>query len=102
MALLKQIKQPNGITLGYHRIYGITSNPTDQTSISVTSYVDADGRKAEKEWLASDDHSQPMDVYMSTKLYDLDYRDGMTLADAYAYLLTLPAFSGATDAGTAE
>lgn len=90
MALYKQIKQEDGVTTSYHRIFFMMSVVNKHVSIAVMSYVDEDSRENEKEKTMT----QP---YQKTVTYETDYDQNMTIETAYAYLKTLPQFEGATD-----
>ena len=91
MALYKPIKQDNGITLSYHRVWSVQSTINRHSSIAVKSYVDEESRKTENE----------MDVdkapYTKVVTYETDYIENMTAEAAYEYLKTLPIFEGATN-----
>lgn len=95
MALIKDITLGNGVTVKYHRVVRIEGFPGVQTNIEVASYCSEGGRSAEKESIESPSLDRPA-PYISTSYFHTDYVDGMTVGAAYAYLLTLPEFSGAT------
>lgn len=90
MALLKEIKQSDGVVTKYHRILFITSTINKQNSIAVLSYVDDEAREGEKENI----FSQP---YVKSVTYETDYTEDMTISSAYDFLKTLEIFEGATD-----
>ena len=90
MALYKDVKQDNGITLSYHRILYLTITTNRQNSIVICSYVDGAARLAEK----TGGLTQP---YTNCITYQTDYSPSMTVELAYEYLKTLPEFAGATD-----
>jgi hypothetical protein len=50
MALNKTIVSKNGVTLTYHRISLVNVQVNQQITILVESYIDADGRKKEKDY----------------------------------------------------
>lgn len=90
MALNKPIRQKNGVTTSYHRIIYLTFTTNQHNSIAVTSYVDEPCRLEEKE-------NADYRPFMEGKTYETEYDESMTIASAYAFLKTLPEFSGATD-----
>lgn len=83
MALLKDIKQDNGITTSYHRILYVEQWTNSHVSIAVQSYIDGSFRFHEEH------------PYSTAKTYETDYVENFTIQDAYAYLKTLPEFEGA-------
>jgi hypothetical protein len=90
MALYKSIRQNDGVTTNYHRILYVTKTVNRQNSIAVLSYVDEIARNDERGSI----QSQP---YSKAITYETAYDDNMTVADAYAYLKTLPTFETAED-----
>lgn len=101
MALIKDITLGNGVTVKYHRVVRIEGFPGVQTNIEVASYCSADGRDNEKAAREAPSLDAPA-PYISTSYFNCDYVDGMTVGAAYAYLLSLPEFSGAvSDEGEA-
>ena len=90
MALFKEIRQSDGVTTNYHRIVFLMQTVNRQNSIAVLSYVDEISREDEKTNVLA----QP---YQKSITYETDYNENMTVADAYAYLKTLPEFEGAVD-----
>lgn len=88
MALLKPIKQENGVTTSYHRILFLQSMINSHTSIAVLSYIDEEGRQSE---------AQGSSPYKTAITYEKEYVENMAIEDAYAYLKTLPEFEGAED-----
>lgn len=94
MALMKEIEQANGIVLSYHRIASVSSQVNEGTSIVVVSYISQQKRDDERSSLEA---GEPMDVFMESKIYQTDYRDGMTAEEAYNYIKTVPDFEGSSD-----
>ena len=90
MAIYKSIRQDDGVTTSYHRILYVTKTVNRQNSIAVLSYVDEMARNDEKGSVLS----QP---YSKAVTYETTYDDNMTIANAYAYLKTLPIFENAED-----
>lgn len=88
MALYKEITQEDGVTTNYHRIFFVDSIINSHTSIAVLSYVKEDIRSAEK------DGSIEL-AYKKAKTYEIDYKENMTVEEAYEFLKTLPEFEGA-------
>lgn len=95
MALLKAIKQSNGIVLTYHRIANIKNVVNDKTYLDVISYIDKEEREKEQNQPKYSPNKQ--DVYKVSKLYNLPYNDTLTIEDAYEYLKTLEEFEGSED-----
>ena len=91
MALIKEIRQNDGVTTNYHRILFLTQTVNRQNSIAVLSYVDGEVRENEKD----NTLSQP---YQKAVTYETAYDPSMTIETAYDYLKTLPQFEGAVDA----
>ena len=90
MALLKSIKQEDGVITKYHRILYVMTTTNRQNSIAVLSYIDDVSRESEKE----NTIAQP---YQKAITYETDYDPNMTIETAYDYLKTLPQFEGAED-----
>ena len=90
MAIYKSIRQDDGVTTSYHRILYVTKTVNRQNSIAVLSYVDEMARNDEK-------GSVLIQPYSKAVTYETAYDDNMTIANAYAYLKTLPIFENAED-----
>lgn len=88
MALQKEIRQDNGIVTQYHRVFFIQSIINRHTSIAVLSYVDEPSREME---------DTDMPPYKAAITYETDYKENITVEEAYGYLKTLPEFEGAED-----
>lgn len=87
MALIKEIKQKDGVTTNYHVVSYVSSNIGVNTIVSATSYIDeASAREA---------MAGSFEPYRKSETYQLPYDEGMTKARAYEYLLTLAKFEGA-------
>lgn len=95
MALLKAIKQQNGVVLNYHRIADIKNVVNDKTYIGVLSYVDEEEREKEKKQ-PKYSPNKPQ-IYVVSLLIPVEYNDTLTIEDAYEYLKTLPEFEGSED-----
>lgn len=90
MALLKPIRQDDGVITNYHRILFIQITTNKQNSIAVLSYVDNESR--------SNDGMDPTIIpYKQSVTYEVPYDESMTVESAYDYLKTLPQFEGAED-----
>ena len=87
MALIKEIKQADGVTTNYHVVSYMSSNIGMNTIVSATSYID---EASAREAMAGS--SAP---YRKSETYQMPYDEGMTKARAYEYLLTLAKFEGA-------
>ena len=90
MALMKAIRQEDGVTTNYHRVLYIQITTNRQNSIAVLSYVDSEARESEK--------AAFMQPYSKSITYETEYDPNMTIESAYGYLKTLPEFEGATNA----
>ena len=95
MALLKAIKQNNGIVLNYHRISDIKNIVNDKTYLNVISYIDKEEREKEQKQPKYSPNKQ--EIYKVNNIYDLPYNDTLTIEDAYEYLKTLEDFEGSED-----
>lgn len=89
MALLKTIKQADGVITNYHRILFLQTTVNRQNSIAVLSYVDEESR--------SNENLEDSRPYKSAITYEIAYDETMTIESAYNYLKTLPAFEDAED-----
>lgn len=95
MALHLKRTLPNGVSVEYHRVVRVDCITNVARIIEVASYTSAAKRAEEKAKTAA---GEPMDVYMETRFYEAPPSNaGMSCAEAYAYLKTLPEFDGATD-----
>lgn len=88
MALYKAVVQEDGIITNYHRILYTMSHINSHVSIAVVSYVDQNARSMEVE------NAQPYRRYIT---FETDYKENMTIEDAYRYLKTLKIFNEASD-----
>lgn len=87
MALIKEIKQKDGVTTNYHVVSYIASNTGANTIISATSYIDeASAREA---------MAGSLEPYRRTDTFTFPYDEGMTMARAYEFLMGLAKFEGA-------
>lgn len=95
MALLKAIKQTNGIVLNYHRISDIKNVVNDKTYLDVISYVDKEEREKEQNQPKYSPNKQ--EIYKTNKIYNMPYNDTLTIEQAYEYLKSLEDFEGSED-----
>lgn len=86
MALIKEIKQADGVTTNYHVVSYIAQNMGASTIIGVASYIDEAG--------AREAMAGSVIPYRKADMHQLPYDEGMTKARAYEYLLTLAKFEG--------
>ena len=91
MALLKDIKQDDGVTTKYHRVLYLVHNVNSHNSIAVVSYVDEESRAND---IAINGDSRP---YRNAITYEIPYDESMTVTTAYDFLKTLPQFENAED-----
>lgn len=102
MALIKPVAEPDGVVTNYHRVSKIETIPHVMCLIEVDSYVTEDSRAIEILGQTPGYESEARPQYVAPNYYQAPYIDGMTLGEAYAYLLTQDRFSGATsDEGAA-
>lgn len=101
MGLSKEIRMPNGVVLGYHRIVTLTQHVNVATIFEVQSYLNEAERIREQEAYAANEQAgeaiAEIDVYVDVNFFHLDYDPEMTVAKAYAYLKTLGDYEGAED-----
>lgn len=95
MALIKPIKQKNGVILNYHRIYDIKNVVNDKTYINIYSYLNEEERNKEKE--KSEAEKYVMDIYINISTESTEYNDALSIEQAYDYLKTLKNFEGSED-----
>ena len=102
MALQKDIKMDNELTLSYHRINTILIHTNNQIIIELTSYLNEEERLKEKEMLEQVNNSNmqeniSINIYIHTKYYNIDYNEEFSVVRAYEYLKTLDEFLGSKD-----
>ena len=103
MALLKKIKQKNGLELSYHRIALINVDVHNQVTVMVYSYIDQNARILEKEILESKEDRMIEMPYMLAQYYTFDYAEhpelyaGNVLEKAYGVLKSMEGYVGAED-----
>lgn len=90
MAICKEIEQEDGVVTTYHRVLFVQNTPNSHVSVAVLSLVDGPARAREKA-------GEVEQAYARAATFETDEVDEMTVADAYAWLKTLPAFEGGTD-----
>lgn len=95
MALLKAIKQENGIVLNYHRISNIRNVVNDKTYIQILSYVDEEEREKEKKQPKYSPNKT--EIYLVSSIETIPYNDALTIENAYEYLKTLEKYEGSED-----
>lgn len=91
MALIKQIKQENGVILEYHRINEIKHITNDKTYINVLSYINKEEREREK------NGESIINLYVLSSIENKELDDRLTIEQAYEYLKTLPKYEGSID-----
>lgn len=103
MALLKKIKQKNGLELSYHRIALINVDVHNQVTVMVYSYIDQNARQLEKEILESKEDRMAEIPYMLAQYYTFDYAKhpelyvGNVLEKTYGVLKSMEEYAGAED-----
>lgn len=114
MALKKKVREPNGLTLEYHRVALIKVEPGQQITILRHSYVDEAARQYEKDYasgaLQLAEGEAPQWPYVAHEYMHFDYAehagdfkggimdgDGLE-SGAYRLMKKLDRFEGAQDA----
>lgn len=101
MAIKKIVTAANGIVTEYHRIAMVKIDTNQQNTILVHSYLSEAGRKIEKDYasgLYKDLDEGLMNwPYVDSRYLNCAYDGNMTIANAYAWLKTLPEFVDAED-----
>lgn len=98
MALLKDIRMPNGITLNYHRIAMIKIDLNQQITLLVESYLDEGSRNYEKEYALGNIEGEPVFPYTDSNYIHIEYDEGHVILknniiqSAYEWLKTQPEF----------
>lgn len=88
MALAKEVRLENGVTVSYHRVVSVQAVTNVQSAVEVASCPSRAAREKEK---------GGGDCYIETTWHVLPYTPGMSVVDAYEYLKTLPEYEGAED-----
>lgn len=91
MAIIKDVILPNGVTTSYHRVARIDALVNEQVTVEVQSYTSREKREEEIQWLADardGREPEPTNVYIHTTFYELPYKPGMSVDDAYVWLLS--------------
>jgi hypothetical protein len=96
MALKLTKTDTNGVALSYHRVNGIFNYTNVLTRIELTSYISQETRENERTNFEMG-YADITPVYLDTVYYETEYKDGITIKDAYEYLKTLDEFAGAED-----
>lgn len=108
MALNKTIVSKSGVTLTYHRISLVNVQVNQQITILVESYIDADGRKKEKDY-AKIDHTETLQgedyvfPYVESEYISFNYDEnsemfkGNIVQKAYHWLKKQEKFKNAKD-----
>lgn len=126
MALKKDIRMENGVTLSYHRVTSVDNITNISSIIQVASYIDAEEREKEQHYVEVQDKNKELElrranneliedselltdeekallfvtginILKETRFYKLPYDKDMNVDDAYAYLKTLDEFKDAED-----
>ncbi len=93
MALKKNVRMPNGLELGYHRIALLMIDTNNQVTILRHSYLDEEARNIEKAY-ARGEVENVVFPYVDADYIRFDYENGMCLEEAYELLKQLPEFEG--------
>lgn len=98
MALKKQIELENGIITNYHRIVSLNKIINNSIVVEVASYTSKEKRQEEIDYYKSTDENKSMNVFTETTCISIEYKENMTIEDAYQYLKTTDKFKEAEDA----
>ena len=96
MALKKNVRMPNGLELGYHRIALLIIDTNNEIRILRHSYLDENARNIEKAYTKGEVKNVVF-PYVDADYISFDYEDGMCLEKAYELLKNLSDFEGAED-----
>ena len=94
MAIIKAVELDNGIVVSYHRVNVITNIVNNKTMIEVSSYINKSKREQEKKAI---ENFEPMNVFIYTQIFNLDFDPEFSVTDAYNYLKSLDQFKGGED-----
>lgn len=103
MAIEKNIRKADGITLSYHRIAMIKIDLNQQVTILVESYPDEKSRDYEKDYAAGKIKGEPVFPYTRGEYHHFGYTDypelfsGNVVNAAYEWLKQQPDFVDAED-----
>ena len=103
MAIKKEIKMDNGITLSYHRISKIDIEVNQQVTFLVESYIDETGRNYEKAYANGEIDGEPKFPYTNAKYIHIPYDETTEIfqdnavKQAYELLKSSDLFVGAID-----
>lgn len=91
MALQKEITLDNGIIVKYHRIVNTNILVNNSITIEIGSYIDATQRNKEKQ------NNDNENIFINTTFIDMQYKESITIEEAYDYLKTLDMFKDSVD-----
>jgi hypothetical protein len=94
MALIKEIRLPNGVNVNYHRIISIINITNHESIIEVGSYTSKAKREEEKQALQN---NEEMNVYIAGDPIPVPYDPDLNIVAAYEYLKTTEKYGGAED-----
>ena len=126
MALQKDIKMENGVTLSYYRVTSVDNITNISSIIQLASYIDSVEREKEAHYVAVQNKNKELElkrannelitddelltddekkllfvdginVLKETKFYKLPYDKNLNVDGAYEYLKTLDEFKDAKD-----
>lgn len=97
MALQKEIELNSGVVVNYHRIEHYIMAINNYVWVEVKSYISADKRQEEIATLQLDDENSWWDGFVSSRCYELPYKENMTIQEIYDELKKQPEYEGATD-----
>ena len=86
MALLKEIKLENGISLRYHRIVSINNIVNNQIMMEIASYIDEGQRTREK--------GGAEDVFIHTEFINMPSEEQTDIASLYRAIQTAHTLGG--------
>lgn len=104
MAIEVNIKTANGVIVSYHHIAAINVEINQRVTVIVESYIDAEGRQYDKDYMAGKIVGEPSFPYTNMEYYTLEWDEakelltGDLIQNAYDWLKTQPSYTGAVDA----
>lgn len=103
MALQISIKTDNGVVLSYHHIAALNVEVNQRVTMAVESYIDAEGRQYDKDYMAGKIVGEPTFPYTNMKYITIEWDEakelltGDLIQNAYDLLKTQPSYTGAVN-----
>lgn len=113
MAIKKDIKLDNGITVTYHRVVSVSNTTNIKSAIEVASYINQEEREKQMRYqelqsknlnpdtpLSSseiEELNKGINVLIKTRYISLPYDPNLNVNNAYEYLKEIDIFKGSED-----